>query len=684
MLAFFHRQTARERIIIPDMFNKSAIVCAHPDDEILWFSSVLDKVDKVIVCFLGISSDPNYRIGRQSALKEYPLKNVSCLGLNESETFYGVDWDNPVITEYGIEITDKKYPDRLYRENYSSLKNLLASELEGCMNVFTHNPWGEYGHNEHVQIYRVVKELQHKFRFDLWFSNYYSSKSAPLMLKILPALESEYRTLKTNKGLAKKIKNNYKNNECWSWYDKWEWSNKDSFIKDTYYQHLIEENIAKVEIYKKEMRMSHQNLPLNFVEIAIKNRTNNKLNNFNSLHLFYRIKKSLKKMINKFALKFGVEIRKCVPNPIERLITLNPNNDSKGNVLLSYRIEPFLLKPGEPIPNSHTHFWETFQIANTFLKLGYSVDVIDYKNNTFIPNKKYSIFVAARTNFVRIAKQLGENCIKIVHLDTAHWLFNNHASHSRSLALQQRKKVTIESQKIVESNLAIEYADYATLLGNQFTITTYNYAQKPIFRAPISTCAVYPRPEDKDFELCRHNFLWFGSDGFVHKGLDLVLDAFIEIPDYNLYICGPIQKEKDFEKAYYKELYDTSNIHTIGWVDVNTPDFLDISNKCLALIYPSCSEGGGGSVITCMHAGIIPVISYESSVDVDEDFGMILQDCSIDTIKNTIKIISSMPVEKLRQMSFKAWEFARANHTRELFSEEYKKIIQNILKISSL
>jgi hypothetical protein len=31
----------------------------------------------------------------------------------------------------------------------------------------------------------------------------------------------------------------------------------------------------------------------------------------------------------------------------------------------------------------------------------------------------------------------------------------------------------------------------------------------------------------------------------------LVLNIFAEMPEYNLTVCGPIQKEKDFEKVYY-------------------------------------------------------------------------------------------------------------------------------------
>lgn len=46
-----------------------------------------------------------------------------------------------------------------------------------------------------------------------------------------------------------------------------------------------------------------------------------------------------------------------------QVVSLKPKQPSKGNVLLSYRIEPFLLKPGQSMPNDHTWYWEVWQIA---------------------------------------------------------------------------------------------------------------------------------------------------------------------------------------------------------------------------------------------------------------------------------------------------------------------------------
>jgi glycosyltransferase involved in cell wall biosynthesis len=371
-------------------------------------------------------------------------------------------------------------------------------------------------------------------------------------------------------------------------------------------------------------------------------------------------------------------------NRIEsRCITLKPVNPCRGNMLLCYNNKAFFLKPGEAVPNDHTNIWESLQIAQTFLDLGYRVDVIHEDNDRFAPAKHYSFFVGNRINFDRIAESLNKDCVKILHIDTAHWLFHNVSEHRRLLAVQQRRGFTLPKLRSLKPNLAIEHADYATILGNDFTISTYKYANKPLYRVPISSPLQYSWPEDKDFEVSRRHFLWFGSKGFVHKGLDRVLEAFAEMPDYQLTVCGPIDQDPDFKRAYDRELYRTPNIHTVGWVDVESRKFLEISRRCIALVYPSCSEGGGASVISCMHAGLIPIVSREASVDVNETFGLVLKECSIAEIKNSIREISNLSGQELQRMARTAWNFARANHTRARFSEEYRKIITAIMTLVS-
>jgi len=221
---------------------------------------------------------------------------------------------------------------------------------------------------------------------------------------------------------------------------------------------------------------------------------------------------------------------------------------------------------------------------------------------------------------------------------------------------------------------AIETADCATILGNKFTQDTYKFANKKLFPIPISTNIQFPWFDSKNYDKCRKNYLWFGNFGLVHKGLDLVLESFVQLPDYQLSVCGPIKNEKDFENIYYDELYNTPNIRTYDWVDVRSHLFRNILKNSIGLIYPSCSEGQAGSAINCMHAGIIPL----SGIDI-EDFGIILKENTIDCIIQSIQALSNISVKELKLRSRQTWEYARRNHTRKSFSDAYRTFVKSCI-----
>ena len=289
-------------------------------------------------------------------------------------------------------------------------------------------------------------------------------------------------------------------------------------------------------------------------------------------------------------------------------------------------------------------------------------------------------FVDTRANFERLASLLNKDCIKILHVTTAHPYFHNEAEMKRLRNLQERKHVTVQARRFMPPNLAmaVEFADYLTL-PSEFCIHNFRYVNKPFYLVPFPAEYVYPWLETKNFESCRTHFLWLGSRGMVHKGLDLVLEAFAEMPEYHLTVCGPVAQEKDFEKVYQRELYHTPNIRTFGWIDIGSSEFIKLATQCVGLVYPSCSEGSAGAILSCLHAGLIPIISYESGVDVSKDFGVILKDCSIQEIKEAVHRIANLSAHELKQGSQKAWEFARANHTIENFEKEYRIMVEKLL-----
>lgn len=364
----------------------------------------------------------------------------------------------------------------------------------------------------------------------------------------------------------------------------------------------------------------------------------------------------------------------------ERCVELPPAEPgpARGRVLLSYIIDGARARTEDELPHSHPHFWETWAMAQAFRNEGYAVDVIHWTRRGPLPRTDYDVYVDVRRNFDRYAALLPATCLKIAHMDTAHHRTHNGNQLRRLEELRARRGIELAPFKLVEENTAAENADLITVLGNEFTIGSFAFAGKPIRRIRLSNAFQYPFPEGKDFAACRKRFLWLGSEGFVHKGLDLVLEAFAGLPDHELVVCGPLDQEPAFSRAFADWLYGTPNIRAEGWVDVAGARFRELATSCAGIVYPSCSEGGGGCVLTAMHAGLVPLVTREASVDVEPDRGIELPDAQVATIQAAIRDLSSRPAERLESMARAAWSWVREFHTRARFKAEYRAWVREL------
>lgn len=241
----------------PEFLENSLIIGAHPDDELLWFTSILKDVDEVIIVYRDFWAKPDIGEKRQAALADYPRKNVHCLGFEEAGTYGCADWTNPQCDEYGLAFSlaaSKREIKRIakrtlstvvpfgrntpatsiqsaYRQNRDRLYDALRQRLRANMNVFSHNPWGEYGHEDHVQVFRVLDQLRSEIGFKLWMSNYCTERTVPLALKYMTATPSFDMRLPSDKAFADKVAETYKKHGCWTWDENWQWPDEECFVE---------------------------------------------------------------------------------------------------------------------------------------------------------------------------------------------------------------------------------------------------------------------------------------------------------------------------------------------------------------------------------------------------------------------------------------------------------------------
>jgi hypothetical protein len=241
-----------------DILRNSMIIGAHFDDELLWFNSILRDVDSVVIVFRDFWARRGLGAARTAALAEYPRGNVSCLDIDEAGAYGCADWSAPVLTEHGLALgleAKRRGFNRLvrksmsvipvrdsvsvapesvarsYEANYHAIYAALKTRLTPDMNVFTHNPWGEYGHEEHVQVFRAVQRLREEIGFTLWMSNYCSNRAMPLAMRYAYAGKCDYVRLPTDKLFADKVADVYKKHDCWTWSDDWAWFDDECFTQ---------------------------------------------------------------------------------------------------------------------------------------------------------------------------------------------------------------------------------------------------------------------------------------------------------------------------------------------------------------------------------------------------------------------------------------------------------------------
>lgn len=194
-----------------------AVVVAHPDDEILWLSSALAAADRVVLCFGDPFGRPAKAAARRGAVAALPLPGLIDLRIPESGAGFAVDRADPRLTAYGLAITDAAAGAR-YEANFHRLVDALRGVLAGCDEVCTHNPWGEYGHAEHVQVHRAVAALQPELGYRIWFSNYVDAASWPLAVRL--AAEpcwTDRRTAAPDTRLARRLMRIYQRHGAWTW-----------------------------------------------------------------------------------------------------------------------------------------------------------------------------------------------------------------------------------------------------------------------------------------------------------------------------------------------------------------------------------------------------------------------------------------------------------------------------------
>lgn len=398
---------------------------------------------------------------------------------------------------------------------------------------------------------------------------------------------------------------------------------------------------------------------------------------------FLKLKKSSGLLADSILAGLGFSI---IRRPSKSVVLKNVFNTSHPqNALLSYIRAVFSEKEQS---NRHTNRYTTYLIAEILKDCGYNVDVINYDAEFPGDFSKYNLVIGLGKSLEQVLMHRPESIgTKVFWFGTGcNPLFSNQATLQRlsDFYLRTGKVIPSSSRYIREDwPLQHEISDWIILHGASFARSTYRQENISSVHAPVFIHHTRKKTI-AEWNNASLNYLWFGNGGAIHKGLDLVIETFVNLPQLTLHIAGDIEHESEFFN-HYRHLFNSgSNIIYHGFVKVDSPEFSDLMQRCAFVIYPSASEGNSPSVLTCMaNGGLIPVVSRNADIDL-EGFGIYIGQISLNGVMEAVLMAARMSPEQLAAQSElilnKIPSLHSFGHFREEFRDTFLNAIQSLRK----
>jgi len=374
-------------------------------------------------------------------------------------------------------------------------------------------------------------------------------------------------------------------------------------------------------------------------------------------------------------------------------ITNNYPTDKKA--ALYYKTEPFF----SGINYSHTNNWEIFQSVEILNRKGFAVDLIDRSNSDWSPSKKFDLFLGlgvgnAGRNFVQHSTASKARVSVLLSMGPQPDI-SNELVLKRYDIFKERTGVNAPPMRTVTEvtgenfKKIITKADYVFNIGqkNNNSYKSFLPYGKPVlnFYPSSSPDVKYNNSWAKSRN--RNSFLCFAGNGFICKGVDLVVESFLKNPTKTLHICGP-QSETAFFNYYKKRISDSPNIKYHGFVTPGGDLFNQLASECSYVIFHSAAEGCCTSVATAMRAGLVPIINPWTGI-ITEDLVLSEENSDddgrtiIDTITQTVNEASKMPYDNYVSLTDKTLEQATL-FSQDSFTKSYSEALDIVTDENNL
>lgn len=396
------------------------------------------------------------------------------------------------------------------------------------------------------------------------------------------------------------------------------------------------------------------------------------------------MKRYIKEAVRALLLKYpqqAVKLGRFFGGKYQVNINLDLLNSSQKKVLLCY----LHLEDVDFDKVKHANYMHANQIIKYFINNDCCIDVCacsDIFSFEILKNKKYDIVIGLGEVFKRICKSQ-PTAKKIILITENNPIIVSKKYAERIAYFKQRHPYINCDASMVRKGYIdedmFELSDLAIIMNSRYNAESMkHYFDKEYLinsNAFINSEYVFDRANlENRIEQIKRNFLWFGSDGLIHKGVDILIDAFKEMPEFAINFYGLSTAER---RLFHK--LRVSNTLDCGRVNVQKTEFIDkIVNQHCFIIFPSCSEGMSTAVATCMAHGIIPILTKECGFEPNE-YIIELGGWHIEDIKCAVKRAISMNNEDILNFREGCFQYARKNFSLEKFDSSFENIMDDIL-----
>ncbi len=369
--------------------------------------------------------------------------------------------------------------------------------------------------------------------------------------------------------------------------------------------------------------------------------------------------------------------------PVRVLQRSNP--ESSKWVLMSYLPNALKIDDNSSLLLGHSNIWESREIGRIFYEMGYNIEGISWNDFSYLPQIRHDVIFDICYNLDRLSCFYSSTTKKLLHCTGSDPYYQNSAELERVKGVNLRRKGQCSAWRMVGNpalaTRSLYDADAISLLGNAYTLSTFPKAvQEKFTLIPVTGSETSNANKKRDLYVpSEREFLWFFGSGAIHKGLDLVLDVFKDHPEFHINIVGPIGNETDFVSLYYEELFFSPNIKFYGFLDAKSKEFRDLINRSFCFIAPTCSEGTSPAVVTCMQIGLFPIVSKDAGVDFDKGNGIILEECTYQSILDSVTLVFHMESAKLNKQIFNIQQYFLKKHSRESFRNHMQAYLSKVL-----